>query len=903
MGGARTQACRPPAKRLWDKNTIMSNTRRGASEADQAAAGRMVIALRRIEEAKRYKSRGLDLSFFGLSEIPEMLGQLTALETLSLNNNRLMQVPAVLGQLRALRALSLSNNQLTTLPSGLGQLTALHTLYLDNNQLSSLPSTLGQLTGLHRLTVNNNHLTALPESLGDLTELRELHISNNQLKVLPNQLGRLIALQELHLENNQLTALPETLRRLSKLEEMFLHGNPSLGLPAEVLGPTCKGVRQFDLRPARSIDILAYYFEAKKAAEPLNEVKMLLVGRGEAGKSSIRDCLLGFGFDAHKKETPGIEIHLWPFKPKLAKGETVRVHVWDFAGQELTHGTHQFFLTERSVYVLVLDARAGTQEADAEYWLRLVTAFGGDSPIIVALNKSAQKPFDVDRFAIRERYPTVRAFVATDCATGLGLAELEREVKDTVAEMKSVREPFPAAWGAIKDSFSKMKQSYVSFESFRDECRRNGVKDKAEQESLARILHRLGVVLHYADDPRLRDTTVLKPHWVTESIYTLLRLKEGPQSDGALAFTEACAALPNERPEMVRYLIGLMRRFELCFPLGEAGQEETRWLVPELLPKFQPELGQEWQGTDALRLRYQYKVLPAGLLPRFITRTYPLSAGQLRWRAGVVLEMDGARALVRAGGSQVNAAIFGDAGGRQRLAKLIRNHFAHIHADLKGIEPEEQVEVDGHPGNFKSVATLELDEQKRGVTTIETKEGSVAIDQTHELNRISAPAARDPQQKRLRLFLSYSHKDAGLRDVFQENLALLEEDGLLVSWFDGKILASAEWDKEIRTELEKADVVVFLISTTFLNSKYIRGVEMKRAVERREQGEAELVSVVLENCEWKGRDFTKYQLVQPGGKPVRGWGRHRNAFNEVEKALRKVINDVLARGGGKTQGL
>ena len=220
------------------------------------------------------------------------------------------------------------------------------------------------------------------------------------------------------------------------------------------------------------------------------------------------------------------------------------------------------------------------------------------------------------------------------------------------------------------------------------------MKDKKEQESLARILHRLGIVLHYADDPRLRDTTVLKPHWVTESIYTLLRLKEGPKSDGSLTFAEACAALPKEKPEMVRYLIGLMRRFELCFPVDET---EERWLVPELLPKFQPELGKEWQAADALRLRYKYKVLPEGLLPRFITRTYPLSAGQLRWRAGVVLEMDGARALVRAGGSQVNAAILGDDEGRQRLAKLIRNHFAHIHADVKGLEPEELVEVEGHP--------------------------------------------------------------------------------------------------------------------------------------------------------------------------------------------------------------
>lgn len=516
--------------------------------------------------------------------------------------------------------------------------------------------------------------------------------------------------------------------------------------------------------------------------------------------------------------------------------------------------------------------------------------------MIIALNKSEKKPFDVDRNAIQERYPNVREFIPTDCHTGLGLEDLEKEIRATVAKMKSVREPFPTAWSATKNVFSRMRKNYVTFETFREECKRNGVTNKKEQESLARILHWLGIVLHYADDPRLRDTTVLKPHWVTESIYTLLRLKEGPESDGSLTFAEACKALPKEKPEMVSYLIGLMRRFELCFPVNEA---EKRWLVPELLPKFQPAVGKKWHAADALRLRYKYKVLPEGLLPRFITRTYPLSMGQLRWRAGVVIEMEGAKALVRAGESQVNAVILGDDRGRQRLAKLIRNHFAHIHADVKGLEPEELVEVEGYPGNFKSVATLELDEQKRGVTTIETKEGSVRIDQKRELNRISAPAARDPQQRRLRLFLSYSHKDAGLRDVFQENLALLEQDGLLEWWFDGKILPSAEWDKEIRNELENADIIVFMVSTTFLNSKYIRGVEMTRALKRRKANEAELVTVVLEDCAWKEREFTKYQLVQPDGRPVRKWSRHRSAFNEVEKKLREVIRSILEKSGGK----
>jgi hypothetical protein len=146
--------------------------------------------------------------------------------------------------------------------------------------------------------------------------------------------------------------------------------------------------------------------------------------------------------------------------------------------------------------------------------------------------------------------------------------------------------------------------------------------------------------------------------------------------------------------------------------------------------------------------------------------------------------------------------------------------------------------------------------------------------------------------------------DARLRDVFRENLALLEADGLITPWFDGQILPSAEWDTEIRRELEDADVVVFLVSTSFLSSRYIRGVEMVSALKRRAAGEAELVAVILEaDCAWKGRDFTRYQVLPPGVKAVRSWLRHADAFNKVEQELRRLIEEMLARPGTGVAGL
>ncbi len=749
-------------------------------------------------------------------------------------------------------------------------------------------------------------LNVLPKSIGQLARLRWLYLDDNQLHTLPDFIGQLTQLQALGLSDNQLSALPEWMRRLTQLKMLYLHGNDALGIPPEILGPTWQEVGGDRTTPARPQDIIDYYFKTREAARPLNEVKLLLVGRGGAGKSSIRDRLVHDSFVPGKKETPGIDIAHWPLD---CGGERVHVHLWDFAGQEITHATHQFFLTERSVYVLVLDARADTQEADAEYWLRLIAAFGKESPILVLLNKFDEKPFAIDEHLLSERHPAIRTFIPTDCKTKRGLSELRTVLTKLLTVWEPVHELFPAAWARAKENYSEPKQPYIAFSAFRTKCAECGIADEAEQERLARILHALGIILHYGDDPRLRHNAVLDPHWVTNGVYKLLRLKEGPASDGTLTVEEAARALPGEPREMVEYLIGLMRRFELCFAVDA---DEQRWLVPQLLSRFQPALEAGWQTAEATRLRYRYDVLTEGLLARFIVRTHPLSEGQPRWRYGVVLEMEGARALVRADRTrnEVTVAAIGDPEARLRLVKVVREHFAHINAELPGLNAREQLEPEGHPGAFKAVKVLEADERKGGESTIETDDGTIAIDKTRELNRISAPAARDPAQPRVRLFVSYSHKNARLLDVFRTNLDLLKADGLADSWTDRLIPVSAEWDDEIRREIEEADIIVLLVSTAFLASGYIRSVELLRAIQRRVAREAEIAIVLLEpNVQWKGErtihdkatgkdvkfKLDAWQATLPDGRCVRDFSTQQIGFNAVEAALRKLIASVLAK--------
>ena len=135
-----------------------------------------------------------------------------------------------------------------------------------------------------------------------------LDLSGQGLTQLPEALGQLSQLQQLNLSNNQLTAVPEALRYLTSLKELYLHGNTALDLPTEVLGPTGNEVISNKAQPARPSDILEYYFRVRGGRRPLNEAKLILVGRGAVGKTSVVKRLIDDQFDPHEKKTDGIQI-------------------------------------------------------------------------------------------------------------------------------------------------------------------------------------------------------------------------------------------------------------------------------------------------------------------------------------------------------------------------------------------------------------------------------------------------------------------------------------------------------------------------------------------------------------------------------------------------------------------
>jgi internalin A len=810
------------------------------------------------------------------------------LQNLYLSLNQITAVPDSLGQLMNLQRLSLTNNQITALPDSLGQLTNLQSLYLSLNQITALPDSLAQLANLQNLVLSLNQITALPDSLGRLTNLQNLVLSNNRIIAVPDSLGQLTNLQNLDLDGNQITALPDSLGQLTNLQGLYLHNNPGLGIPSEILGPVWRDVSR-GKQPKPPQEILNYIRKADNA-RPLNEAKLILVGPGAVGKTSLVKTLITGKFNKKEKTTEGIKIDDW--QRKLSKKDTVTVHIWDFGGQELMHATHQFFLTQRSLYLLVLNRRLGNHDREADYWLRLIRTFGGPgAPVIVVLNKQKSEPFDVNRGAWLEKYAgNIKAFVETDCETRKSVKLLERTIQKELSAISSLKEKFPQRWFAIKNELSRMQIEYLTFEKYREICRRHGEESEESQKQLAGFLHDLGIALNYRDDPRLRFNYVLKPEWVTHGIYSLLHAFA--KNLGLFTLKEAEAVLKPKgyTSDATEFLIGLMERFELSFPLEDS---QKRMLIPELLADQQPDAASAFDPAKCLNFGYQYTVLPEGLLPRFIVRTHHLSKKETRWKSGVVLENEDGqtRALItaRPAENQVRIHIQGPEAFQREMLGMIRYNFDVIHRGYESL-PTPLAYAPEAPERALPVPELEAMKKSSTPTFPLVLPDKTTVVQAN-VNQIIASITSGAIP--LKLFLSYSHKDEKHIDELRKWLKIMERQALIQPWYDRGISPGEKWKEEILHELQEADVIVCQISPDFLNSDFCVLAELDLAIRRKEKGEIALVGYILHTCAFGDIPKLKsFQLAPRDCKPLRGWPDKHKYWQAVYESIKEAIKKL-----------
>lgn len=679
------------------------------------------LAHQLIEREKRERTGYLDLGYCGLTELPD-LSELEWLETLIVSNkwfdlerqvwvaryasnrNEITTSPVhplpislkklVLGggfpepwsirdwsflqKLTNLTALYLRNNQINDLRF-LEKLTNLKILDLHDNQINDVRF-LQKLTNLVTLDLHDNKISN-GRFLENLTHLATLDLSNNRIKS-----GRFLEnfthLTTLDLRNNQISD-GAFLENLNQLNTLHIHGNPIQSPPKVVLEEGLPAIRE--------------YFEQKRKtnARPLLEAKLVLLGDGRAGKTSLASRLLRQPLPTEADRTQGVDIIIGEYHFPVAEGD-FKLHIWDFAGQDKYKPLHQFFYTEGAVYVMVADS--GNAGTDFNDWLQTAELFGEDSPLVVALNEFrdgiGRGAFDEERW--RKQFPNLlREVHLVNLLSQKGFPELERCLRYLAEQLPHVKVEYPNNWAAIRAELERRRdENYISLQEYCRICRDNDLPERDSVLILSDILHKIGVCLHYQKSDLLHQYVILKNEWATGAVYKILEdrqvaeVKKGFFDWADLRRIWADDSYAEMRPQ----LLELMRQFKMAYPLPN-GKE---FVTPPLLPPAPPT---DWDlpaSPSTLEMLVEYKFLPKALVTQFIvSRHADIDRGRtLVWRNGAVLRWSAdTLAEVKAFKSRGRDAFYIRSQGHERrgLLTAILKTLRELHSEYSGIEAYEIV--------------------------------------------------------------------------------------------------------------------------------------------------------------------------------------------------------------------
>jgi Leucine-rich repeat (LRR) protein len=645
-----------------------------------------------------------------LTHIPPEIGELTDLEELYLNNNRIEKIENI-NNLINLKKLDLSHNRITKIENinnlsnlkhldlyinriakiqNIDNLVNLIVIDLYDNQINCIEN-LSSLINLKNLFLGKNKISAI-ENIQNLINLEKLYIHTNKITKIEN-INSLIKLKELNLLDNQITSL-DNIEELLSLKELNLYNNL---LPNYLQSSIDKmGIH------GNALSIINPYLSAKSLKDKLlNETKMIILGHGGHGKTTFRRIFTKEIQEPYQKE---LETHgIIQQKYELTRQEQEEhfyINIWDFGGQEMQYMTHQFFLTPDCLYILLCDVRR--EETNFDYWFTTMDALGSKngqkSPIIVLLNhnlrnrtaeQKANYLFDDEEY--KRLFPQFSGLYEVDFAQKDNRWEsAEKKIVEQLKNLPIVKTPFPVIWQKFRGELQKevaKGENYISENEFWKICKNNDIFEEHDRNALFQVLYCIGDIMYFDEIP---DKIYLNPQWVANAIYLILKHPNLQEKRGL--FTKEWLfeewGKNGYRKADHESLLKLIQRdgLELCYCEDEAS---NTYLTPQGL-KFVKRPEYEWDILNNLHFRFHYLgFFPKGILYRLMVRWHKRLAKNddnfpLIWESGAIFEWGGAKAEVREIRFQqtqsIDIKVFGD--GRKELLNQLRWELESMHEFL-----------------------------------------------------------------------------------------------------------------------------------------------------------------------------------------------------------------------------
>ncbi|MGO4912914.1 COR domain-containing protein [Leeuwenhoekiella sp. W20_SRS_FM14] len=550
----------------------------------------------------------------------------------------------------------------------LNSLRNLKELYIQNCGLENLDF----ITDMKDLTVlyaRDNFIDEV-EILTENQKLNNIDLSNNKIKFISKELAK---------KNNWLVTNQDNLTGFNIVL------NPLEYPPSSVI--------------ELGDDSVKSYYKATETYGhgPLSEGRIIVVGDGSAGKSSLIERVLHDTFEQGKSQTNGIFIENW--RLSHIDQRELTFHIWDFGGQEIQHAVHKFFFTEGCLYVLVLDNR---KEEEPEYWLQQIESLGGKAPVLVVFNKQDDNVTEIaDRKFLKEKYANIVGFYNTSCKTSFGINDFKEDLERHVIKLRTVEEQFPNNWFKIKKAIEECTsgdQHYLDYKTFSKICKKHNVKDEKTQKLLLKYFTTIGAVTWFGDT-YLNFLHVLSPKWITQGVYKIITSKKTARLYGVINVNDFDELLePSNEEDYIYesshygYILSMMKKFDLCYT-----PDDKSLLIPSAFGKVPKVEYRDFRGENVRTYILQFKdYMPLALIHRFTAKKLPYAFENNYWYSGIVIQDSKSDSLAMVHADKELKRIYVRIKGNEKLGlwEHIRRELQDIISSYAQVEYNELVSLD-----------------------------------------------------------------------------------------------------------------------------------------------------------------------------------------------------------------
>ena len=498
--------------------------------------------------------------------------------------------------------LDLQHNDLKQIPRALLELPSLHELNLSHNQLQDIPDVPEWSSVLSVLELSHNQLTNLPLN-AVASSIRNLNISFNQFRNVPLCICGFTTLHTLDLSNNpDILTLPAEMGRLSTLNRLYLNNLKDLNDPPRNV--------QRDTR-----DCIRYLNSKLRCAKGFYRMKLTLVGCANRGKTTLVARLQGR--DCGNESTVGVDVSEWQFKPGLGR-KIFNFSIWDFGGQEEYYATHQCFLSQRSLYLLLFNLKEGEEGVlELKPWLNNIALRAPKSCIII-VGTHLDEVKDDERDEVFKLLQKVGE-LAAEYSQQLQIVEimpvglknrlehigtLKDAIYNHAANYKHrgqtiMGQRIPASYHMLdkqleliqQDVRKGLKEPIMHAEEFKTMVHQMNLLDIQDDEELKTatlFLTDIGTLLHYDDrSHNLHEIYFIDPRWLCDMMAKVVTIKErNPFVKNGILLGEHIPLLFKDKRFPWQYFeqyLTLLDRFEIALPL-----DNKRILIPSMLPEKRP---------------------------------------------------------------------------------------------------------------------------------------------------------------------------------------------------------------------------------------------------------------------------------------------------------------------------